>query len=283
VLLKKQILELAGDTGLRSRCRHRRYSMRTWRSKARRLWLCDLKELQIRDGLHVFGVSPEGRLLTDLTVALARVPRGTGEGGEQSLQRAIAGDAGLGVSTSISPLVGEMSDRTEGGKVSASFESVVTPSVGRADISPTRGEINPERSFDPLDCILSDPWTGPKPAILADVSDAPWRTAGDTVERIELLAARLVSGELPCPEDWAATRAVLHEVETRLKPSIVQSGPAEIAALMTGLDGRFVSPGPSGAPTRGSAGCAADRPQFLFGRQPGRADADGVRARQEIG
>jgi cobaltochelatase CobN len=23
-------------------------------------WLCDLKEMQIRDGLHIFGKSPEG-------------------------------------------------------------------------------------------------------------------------------------------------------------------------------------------------------------------------------
>ena len=38
--------------------------------------LCELKELQIRDGLHVFGRAPEGDQLTDLLVALARVPRG---------------------------------------------------------------------------------------------------------------------------------------------------------------------------------------------------------------
>jgi cobaltochelatase CobN len=61
-------------------------------------YLCDLKELQIRDGLHIFGVAPEGRLLTDLTVALARVPRGLGRGRRPSLQRAIAADAGRGVS-----------------------------------------------------------------------------------------------------------------------------------------------------------------------------------------
>lgn len=250
-LLSKQILELVRDIGLDHDAGIAGTDGEDKALEKLDAYLCDLKELQIRDGLHIFGVAPEGRLLTDLTVALARVPRGQGEGGDQSLQRAIAADARLGVSTSISPLVGEMSDRTEGGKASAKSESAVPPSVGRADISPTRGVINPERSFDPLDCILSDPWTGPEPAILADIDDAPWRTFGDAVERIELLAARFVSGDLPCPEDWTATRAVLHEVETRLKPSITQSGPAEIAALMTGLDGRFVAPGPSGAPTRG--------------------------------
>ena len=55
-------------------------------------YLCELKEMQIRDGLHVFGRAPEGRLLDDLVVALARLPRGDGRGGNASLHRAVAGD-----------------------------------------------------------------------------------------------------------------------------------------------------------------------------------------------
>jgi cobaltochelatase CobN len=201
VLLKKQILELAGDTGLRhdAGIDGLDEDMALQKLDA---WLCDLKELQIRDGLHVFGVSPEGRLLTDLTVALARIPRSTGEGGEQSLHRAIAGD----------------------------FLSA---------------------EFDPLDCDMSAPWTGPTPDLLANLADSPWRTNGDTVERIELLASALVSGEIACPADWSETRLVMDAVEAQLKPSIMACGKAELDALMRGLTGRFVSPGPSGAPTRG--------------------------------
>ncbi|WP_349434711.1 cobaltochelatase subunit CobN [Pararhizobium sp. A13] len=250
-LLSKQILDLVRDIGLDHDAGIDRTDAEDKALEKLDAYLCDLKELQIRDGLHIFGVAPEGRLLTDLTVALARVPRGQGEGGDQSLQRAIAKDAQLGRAAPISPLEGEMSDRTEGGELSAHSERALPPSVGRADISPSRGEINVGQAFDPLDCVLSDPWHGPKPAILIDLTEVPWRTAGDAVERIEVLAAKFVSGEMACPEGWAATQAVLREVETRLKPSIAQSGPAEIAALMTGLDGRFVSPGPSGAPTRG--------------------------------
>ena len=55
----------------------------------------------------------------------------------------------------------------------------------------------------------------------------------------------------PCPMNWSATRAVLSEIETRLKPSILACGTAEIDGLLRGLDGPFVAPGPSGAPTRG--------------------------------
>ncbi|TCA11728.1 cobaltochelatase subunit CobN, partial [Rhizobium leguminosarum bv. viciae] len=208
-LLSRQILELVADIGL-----DRDAGIASGESEGEALkkldaYLCDLKEMQIRDGLHVFGVSPEGRLLTDLTVALARVPRGLGEGGDASLQRAIAADAGLG------------------------------------------GGVRGASSFDPLDTDMAAVWAGPRPDILADVLDAPWRTNGDTVERIELLSAKFVSGESKCPEDWKATRAVLSEIEIRLKPSILACGPAEIEGLLKGLDGRFVAPGPSGAPTRG--------------------------------
>ena len=60
-------------------------------------YLCELKEAQIRDGLHVFGQSPVGTLERDLAIALARVPRGDGRGGNASLLRALAADLGLGI------------------------------------------------------------------------------------------------------------------------------------------------------------------------------------------
>ncbi|MDX0756988.1 cobaltochelatase subunit CobN [Sinorhizobium medicae] len=209
-LLSRQILDLVRDIGLDHDAGIDKADTENRALEKLDAYLCDLKEMQIRDGLHVFGLAPKGRLLTDLTVALARVPRGMGEGGDQSLQRAIAADLGL--------------------------YAAALPRT---------------QPFDPLDCVMSDPWTGTRPDLLATLSDAPWRTAGDTVERIELLAAKLVSGEIACSMDWANTRAVLDEVEMRLKPSIERSGEAEIKGLLTGLDGRFVAPGPSGAPTRG--------------------------------
>ncbi|MBD2234493.1 cobaltochelatase subunit CobN [Phormidium tenue] len=49
-------------------------------------YLCDLKEAQIRDGLHIFGQCPDGRQLRDLIVAIARHPGP----GRQGLTRAIA-------------------------------------------------------------------------------------------------------------------------------------------------------------------------------------------------
>ncbi|NTG46809.1 cobaltochelatase subunit CobN [Agrobacterium rhizogenes] len=276
-LLRKQILDLVADIGLDQDAGISKGEGEDEALKKLDAYLCDLKEMQIRDGLHIFGVSPVGRLLTDLTVALARVPRGLGEGGDQSLQRAIARDA-LGsenVGGAAPPSVTAVTSPPQGGRslargassYQADIESVdalhdglgersgklppISPLVGEMSAKLTEGGIPPHTPFDPLDCDMAAEWTGQRPDILSGVSDDPWRTQGDTVERIELLAAKFVAGGIACPKDWSQTHAVLAEIETRLKPSILACGDAEISALMKGLDGRFVVPGPSGAPTRG--------------------------------
>lgn len=165
-------------------------------------YLCELKEAQIRDGLHVFGTSPTDSLARDLAIALARLPRGDGKGADASLLRALAADLGLG--------------------------------------------------FDPLDCDMGAAWDGPRPGLLADLSDDRWRTHGDTVERLELLAINLV-GDQPNPihAPGKASADVLQEIATTILPTIVTCGEGEMKGLLTALSGQFVAPGPSGAPTRG--------------------------------
>ncbi|MBF2006636.1 MAG: cobaltochelatase subunit CobN [Chlorogloeopsis fritschii C42_A2020_084] len=54
-------------------------------------YLCELKEAQIRDGLHIFGQCPTGRQLRDLIVAIARHPNRHQIG----FTRALAQDLGL--------------------------------------------------------------------------------------------------------------------------------------------------------------------------------------------
>lgn len=164
-------------------------------------YLCELKEMQIRDGLHVFTQTPQGRLRRDLLIALARTPRGYDRPGQGSLLRAMADDLALG--------------------------------------------------FDPLDCRMGDAWTGPRPALLATLSDAPWRTHGDTVERLEELAERLLEQTTTVAVPGPSAAAVLADIAEDLAQRVDACGEAERRALMAGLDGRFVMPGPSGAPTRG--------------------------------
>jgi cobaltochelatase CobN len=52
--------------------------------------LCEIKEAQIRDGLHVLGQCPSGDQLRDLIIAIARHP----QAGRMGLTKAIAQDAG---------------------------------------------------------------------------------------------------------------------------------------------------------------------------------------------
>ncbi|MEM7057743.1 MAG: cobaltochelatase subunit CobN [Pseudomonadota bacterium] len=191
-------------------------------------YLCELKESQIRDGLHVFGTSPDGTLERDLAIALARVPRGNGREANASLIRALARDFG----------------------------------------------IDPE-AFDPLDCVLGAPapvcpvlanfagasgpgrprsggWASEKSNIPPDGAResvaAPYRTNGDAVERLELIAQALLEGiDPPGP----ASAVVLDQLRTEILPVLQSCGNAETQALLTGLEGRFIAPGPSGAPTRG--------------------------------
>jgi cobaltochelatase CobN len=165
-------------------------------------YLCELKEAQIRDGLHIFGQSPVGDLARDLTIALARVPRGDGKDGNASLLRAIAKDLNI--------------------------------------------------SIDPLDCDLAAP-AGEKPPHLDGLTTDTWRTNGDTVERLEIQSQHLLrdGGWGDVGFSTQASQAVLDEIAANITPKVTQCGPAEGAALLTALKGHFVSPGPSGAPTRG--------------------------------
>jgi cobaltochelatase CobN len=66
-------------------------------------YLCELKEAQIRDGLHILGQCPQGRQLRDLMVAIARHPGQNRLG----LTRAIAKDLDL----DFDPLTSDLSER----------------------------------------------------------------------------------------------------------------------------------------------------------------------------
>lgn len=201
--LKRQILDLAISSGLAADCGVLPTDDTDAALAKLDNHLCELKEAQIRDGLHIFGKAPEGAMLDELLVALTRLPRGKGEGRSQSLIRALAADLELGL------------------------------------------------DFDPLNTRLGDPWTGPKPGALQKISDDAWRLGGDTVERLEILALALVSGTQISDTAWTRTRDVLSFIDEDLRPRVAGCGPAEISAILRGLDGRFIAPGPSGAPTRG--------------------------------
>ncbi|CAB3799676.1 cobaltochelatase subunit CobN [Paraburkholderia fynbosensis] len=183
-------------------------------------WLCELKEAQIRDGLHTFGQSPDGVQRRDTLLALGRFPVGDGQGAKAGLIDALARDLRI------------------------------------------------DHLFDPLSVDWSAVWDGPRPDVLQQVSDAPWRHGGDTRERLELLAAEMLSGvcgdrgdlsELHGGISRAITPAgtlpqaeqVIERLRDDVLPRLDACGRQEMLHLRRGLEGRFVPPGPSGSPSRG--------------------------------
>ena len=180
-------------------------------------YLCEIKESQIRDGLHTFGSSPQGRQRIDTLLALARFPGGAAAG-QQSLLVALAQDLQL--------------EGTDG--------------------------------FSALSPDWAARWQGPRPEVLQQLSAEAWRHFGHTRERLELLAVRLVTDHV-VPDDashdaasdafdataWPHTTPVLQRLREVLRPRLDACGPQEMAQLLRGLGGRFVPPGPSGAPSRG--------------------------------
>ncbi|MGN6486904.1 MAG: cobaltochelatase subunit CobN [Devosia sp.] len=202
-------------------------------------FLCDLKEAQIRDGLHIFGQSPTGRLERDLIVALARVQRGESPA-EASLIRALADDLKLG----FDPLTADLGTPWTGPPPPPA--SGWSPSPADAVEDPVTVSATPASTV-----AAGDPPPrsgGGGPAKL--VEGAATRTVGDVVEHLEALAADLVDGRPP-DLDWLATKSVLETIDTTIRPRLRASGPSETAALLAGLDGKFIPPGPSGAPSRG--------------------------------
>jgi cobaltochelatase CobN len=200
-VLKKDILTLCQATGIDTDCGIEGDDDEEQALAKLDNYLCELKEMQIRDGLHIFGQSPTDTLLDDLLVALVRVPRGFNDPGDHSLLRAMADDFELG--------------------------------------------------FDPLDCEMAAPYEGQRSDTLLNLTDDPWRSFGDTIERLELMATAYVSGQKQPSNLHTKTKAVLDNLFAMIRPSVEQSGPSELRGLLMGLSGRFVAPGPSGAPTRG--------------------------------
>ena len=94
--LAAEILERARATGIDRDCGIEAGDSRIDALKKLDGFLCELKELQIRDGLHIFGASPTGGLLDALLLAIARARRGPATR-DESLLRALAADLGLGI------------------------------------------------------------------------------------------------------------------------------------------------------------------------------------------
>jgi cobaltochelatase CobN len=181
-------------------------------------YLCELGDLQIRDGLHVFGTPPEGPRLVDLVLALVRLDAPEAPG----VLHALADDLGLAYA--------QLADAAMGGMRYVGALPDGATFASPADRAPTVRDVR-----DAIDA-LARTLVG---AIVA---------GGDADEPLDVPALLAAHGLRP--NGSFATTAAL--VQRRIVPDVLRSTD-EMTNLVAGLSGRHVPPGPSGPPTRGMA------------------------------
>ncbi len=189
-------------------------------------YLCEIKDIQIKDGLHVLGCSPAGEQLRGLTAAMLRL----GSGDVPGLRAAVGAAFGIDEPALVA---------APGAPAPAAPATTVPGQTAPA-------------APDDLRSLLSH-FPGPS------------KSAGDLVDRLEsaqmaLLDELAVRGWLGGSAVEACAAILGHgdeDVERVLRfaadevvPRIRQTG-EELSAIVAALRGRHVAAGPSGSPTRG--------------------------------
>ncbi|QLE57266.1 cobaltochelatase subunit CobN [Nostoc sp. TCL26-01] len=182
-------------------------------------YLCELKEAQIRDGLHIFGQCPQGRQLRDLIVAIARIPNRYSSG----ITRALADDWGL----DFDPLT-------------ADFSTPLSPSAQQILANKTP---NPHRTIGDAVTTLEEHAALLVEQLITPHLPTPHPPPPPTPPTPPTPHSALSTqhSALPSTLTW---------ISTKLLPSLQQTH-TEITNLLHGLDGGYVPSAPSGAPTRG--------------------------------
>ena len=174
-------------------------------------YLCEVKDVQIKDGLHVLGVVPEGPHLRGLVAAIGR----HGSGSVPGLRRAVAAAFGLDEPVLVA---------APGAKVAARRSAEL---IARFPGTAYRGS-------DLLDRLEEA-----QHALLTELSEHDW-DPGLAAELCHCVLGRDDPGVV------SALRFAAGQIVPRLRQTT-----DEMTNVLGALRGRHVPAGPSGAPTRG--------------------------------
>ena len=174
-------------------------------------YLCEVKDVQIKDGLHILGVVPEGPQLRGLTAAIGR----HGSGQVPGLRRAVAAAFGLDEPALVA---------APGAKVNAAVSAAL---IARF----------PGTAYRASDLI--DRLEEAQHALLGALAAREWATASVSAVCTEVLGR----------ED-AGVLSALRFAAAEIVPRLLQTTD-EVTNVLRALRGRHVASGPSGAPTRG--------------------------------
>jgi cobaltochelatase CobN len=177
-------------------------------------YLCELKEAQIRLGLHTYGRLPEAERLAELLLCLARAPLP----GQPGLVQALATDLGF--------------------RLDPWAEAEEAPLCPEDRLLLQRLKENPVDGGSARKAGDAVAWLEER--ALRMVRRELHRAIGSATDA---LPAALPAGP--------ACEAALAFLRTRLLPPLLACGEAERQAFLHGIAGGRIAAGPSGAPTRG--------------------------------
>ena len=178
-------------------------------------WLCDIKESQVRSGLHILGELPKGALLVDQLLSLLRIPRTLANmqhsqaSQDQGLLHALAHD--LGLPHDFDPLA----------RSAAMWTAQRPVLLAQCSTSVWRTEADTRERLEQLARQL--------------IQDYVIENGPETLSQ----------------DKWPATYAVLNLAHYTLLPALQDSARLEHHYLLEALDGRAVPAGASGSPARG--------------------------------
>jgi cobaltochelatase CobN len=186
-------------------------------------YLCSIKDLQVRDGLHVLGRVPDEEQLRGLAVAIMRLGSGDLPG-----LRVVVGRA-FGLDEDALVAAGGARLTIGGAGLPAADDPDLAALVDRfPGPAATAGDV-----VDRLDAAQR--------ALIDALGDAGWPADATTIR--DLTAATLGRGH-------GETERVLRYAAAEVVPRIRRST-EELTHVVGALNGRYVPSGPSGSPTRG--------------------------------
>ncbi len=174
-------------------------------------YLCEVKDVQIKDGLHVLGVCPEGSHLRGLVAAIGR----HGSGAVPGLRRAVGAAFGLDEEAMVAE-PGKKVDEARSAELIARFPGTAY------------------RGSDLLDRLEEA-----QHALLTELSEHDW----DPAKAAELTLSVLGRAD-------AGVESALRFAAGQIVPKLRQTTD-EMGNVLGALRGRHVPAGPSGSPTRG--------------------------------
>ena len=181
-------------------------------------YLCEIKDVQIRDGLHILGAAPEGEPLVNLVLGVLRA------------EQTWAGDGGAvpGLRRALSRLVG----LDEKALLADPGAQIVVPArLSALADGPARTAAD---AIDLVETVAR--------RLVQSLHDAGWDTS-----KVPVVVGEVLGEQAP------EVLQVLNFAATEVVPRLARTTD-EIDNLLHGLNGGYVPAGPSGSPTRGLVG-----------------------------